>query len=145
MNNLLPVKTISKTSKKLIIGIIIGLVVLIISVGVVVQLGNGSAQKMATNPQKQAEYLAKIKNEYQANFRQIISGYLAAAIGSGDLLNLTGQIKEKILALRVPVDCKDNHLQTVLLLSGIEEKIKSQSIGDLQENLAGLQNILAKF
>jgi len=82
-------------------------------------------------------------------FKQIFNNYLlledSANLLTDDYLAKTDSIKQNILALKVPAQLKDTHLQTVMALAEIAAGVKSQNLDLILPNIYKLRQIIDNF
>ena len=98
----------------------------------------------------QTEQITELKENYKFNFSAMLGNYLIEANKSSDLLtdsflNQTREVKQKLLALKVPAELKDYHLSTVLLLENIEKNISSGNNELMVAKLGDLSAIVNNF
>ena len=91
----------------------------------------------------------KLAADYQQQFKQIFNNYLlledSANLLTDDYLAKTDSIKQNILALKVPAQLKDTHLQTVMALAEIAAGVKSQNLDLILPNIYKLRQIIDNF
>ena len=92
---------------------------------------------------------AELSQNYQQAYQEALQGYLAISSESDflsqDFLAKTAAVKGKLLAIKVPADKKDIHLQSVLALDEIERGIKSQDVDLVINNVGKLRQIVTNF
>ena len=91
----------------------------------------------------------KLAANYQQQFKQIFNNYLlledSANLLTDDYLAQTDSLKQNILALKVPAELKDTHLQTVMALTEIADGVKSQNLDLILPNIYKLRQIIDNF
>lgn len=89
--------------------------------------------------------LGKLAGAYQTSYRQIIGVYLGqeATIAAGDqaTVSLTQQAKDALLALTVPPQFKDIHLQSIIILDRINIAATKSAPKDIAPALAELKKV----
>lgn len=92
---------------------------------------------------------AELAGNYQKEYQEALQGYLAVSADynflSEEFLAKTLSIKAKLLAIKVPADKKDIHLQSVLVLDGIEQGVKSQNVDLVINNVDKLRQLITNF
>lgn len=137
----------NKPSKKIIT---IFLITFVIFSGLILSLGSyysKYAGKVAG--ESEASDIAKLTKEYKANLKTAFNDYLSVENNanwlSDEMLTKSSSVKQVILALKVPADFKDQHLNSVIALSEIEQGIRSQNLDLVISNVDKLREIINNF
>lgn len=92
---------------------------------------------------------AKLTETYIISYQQAFQNYLTLDTSidwlSDDSLSKTTSIKDKLLSLKVPAQFKDQHLNSVIALTEIEQGIKSKNLDLVLPNIYKLREIISNL
>jgi len=126
-------------------------IVFVVISSIIISLGNYYGQN--TNHQvagaiDTADQI-KLTNEYKTAFLSEFDDYLILDTDSdwmnSDILSSTVTIKNNLLALKVPSEFKQIHLNAVVALSEIEKGINVKDLDLVLPNVYKLRDIIANF
>lgn len=91
----------------------------------------------------------KLAADYKDQFRRLFNNYLlladSANLLTDDYLAKTVDLKQNLLALKVPTELKDSHLQAVMALSEIETGVKTKNLDLILPNIYKLREAIDNF
>ena len=92
---------------------------------------------------------AKLAETYIASYKQAFQNYLILDTNtdwlSDDSSSKTISLKNSLLNLKVPAQFKDQHLNSVIALTEIEQGIKSKNLDLVLPNIYQLREIISNF